>query len=792
LIFYDVADIEPGEQFPQRLRDALNECEIVLAVIDPEWVDERHSSGPRQGLRRLEDPSDWVRIELATALNDGKLVVPLLAYHDKPPLATELPEILRGLASLQAQRLRQGRDGQHDFEHLAQFLAAKLGVQLSPPLQPVFSVLPRRNPFFSGRENELRELAERIGQDGIAVLSGLGGMGKTDTAVEYAYRHAAEYRVVLWMTADTEADLEAGFCRLARQLNLPQQHCEDEQRVVEAVQQWLASNDSWLLLFDNADTGEALKAIGRLLPSQRGGHVLITSRQSNSSSLGVTNPVTLRKLGPNDAYDFLRHRTGRPNTSGDELRALVGLAEDLGYLPLALEQAATYIKDREVSFANYLVAYQQGTARVRQQLLEKMPPQMGDRERRSLAVTWLLNFEEIESCFPASADLLRFIAFIAADDIPFELILDGAQELGSGIASALQGSDSDPLALHELLAALRRYSLVDVDDAGRTMSVHRLVQLVVQANLDDATRRRWAERAVLAVNAAFPYVEFANWPRCRRLLPHVRQVAKLVNAYSIDTPEAGRLLNEAGYFQKTQGRYAEAERLYQRAIRIRRKALGPEHPAVAQTLSNLALLHHRQFRYRKAERLYRRALEIRRKSLGPNDPGVATVLNNLGGLYRAMRRYRQAESLFLEALAIFEIASGSECSGVAQSLNNLGGLYRLQGELDRAEPLLRRALEIREKELGPDHPTVARSLSNLALLYVAQKRFGPAEELYVRAIRILEDAFEHHHVDAAEVMANYSKLLRAVGREDDAAAMAAKAEFVRSGAGHADERENEA
>jgi hypothetical protein len=258
--------------------------------------------------------------------------------------------------------------------------------------------------------------------------------------------------------------------------------------------------------------------------------VLFTSRRTNVFVLGVTQPVQITKLDANDAHDFLRRRTGRADASGRELEALVNLAEEVGYLPLALEQAAAYIIDRDVKFADYLSSYLQGGARLRVGLLEKMPPEMGNREKRSLAVTWLLNFEEIQRESAASADLLRFFAFLAPDDIPFELVTGGAVELGEHVRSALPGKKNEPLALMDLVEPLRRYSLVAADKEMCVLNIHRMVQLVVQANMDATSQNEWEGRAYRAVcascNQISCYADDADlfFRLVVRLLPHMVRV----------------------------------------------------------------------------------------------------------------------------------------------------------------------------------------------------------------------------------------------------------------------------
>jgi tetratricopeptide (TPR) repeat protein len=230
---------------------------------------------------------------------------------------------------------------------------------------------------------------------------------------------------------------------------------------------------------------------------------------------------------------------------------------------------------------------------------------------------------------------------------------------------------------------------------------------------------------------------------------------------------AASLSNLAGLYD-AQGRYAEAEPLLRRALGVWEKTLGPDHPHMAISLHNLAALYLRQGRYAEAEPLLRRALEILEKALGPNHPGVATSLHYLAGLYYAQGRYAEAEPLYRRALEIREKALGPDHPHVATSLNDLAALYRDQGRYAEAEPLHRRALGIREIALGPDHPDVATSLHTLATLYHAQGRYAEAEPLLRRALGIREKALDLDHPHVAISLNNLAMLYHAQGRYAEA------------------------
>jgi CHAT domain-containing protein/tetratricopeptide (TPR) repeat protein len=226
--------------------------------------------------------------------------------------------------------------------------------------------------------------------------------------------------------------------------------------------------------------------------------------------------------------------------------------------------------------------------------------------------------------------------------------------------------------------------------------------------------------------------------------------------------EAERLYARGTELYKA-GKYAEARPHFRRALAIREKALGPDHPDVATSLNNLAMLLQAKGDYAGAEPLYRRTLAVREKALGPDHPDVAQSLNNLAELLQAKGDYAGAEPLLRRALTIREKALGSDHPAVATSLGNLATLLQAKGDNASAEPLYRRALAISEKALGPDHPWVATSLGTLAMLLQAKGDNAGAEPLYRRALAISEKALGPDHPDVAIRLNNLALLLQLEG-----------------------------
>ncbi|WP_417914681.1 tetratricopeptide repeat protein [Candidatus Electronema sp. JM] len=235
-----------------------------------------------------------------------------------------------------------------------------------------------------------------------------------------------------------------------------------------------------------------------------------------------------------------------------------------------------------------------------------------------------------------------------------------------------------------------------------------------------------------------------------------------------DHPDVADTLNNLAWLYYRQARYAEAEPLSKRALEIREQKLGKDHSDVASTLNNLAALYESNDRYAEAEPLYKRALAIREQKLGKNHPDVANALNNLALLYYDQGNYAEAEPLYKRALAIREQKLGKDHPDVATALHNLAKLYKAQGRYEEAEPLYKRALAIREQKLGKDHPYMAITLNNLALLYYDQGRYAEAEPLYKRALEIREQEFGKDHHDVAITLNNLAELYEAQEKHAEA------------------------
>jgi len=579
-------------------------------------------------------------------------------------------------------------------------------------LPPVWN-LPHRNPHFTGREELIGRLHGNLTAGAptaltqTAAIHGLGGVGKTQLAIEYAYRCQDDYDVGWWLRAEDPLLLAGDCVALARALQLDEQDAREQAVVIAAVRRWLEEHGRWLLVYDNA---EDPKVVRDALPRAPTGHVLITSR--NPAWGGIARPLPLDRWPRAESVRFLGERRGE----ADE-RAADRVADALGDLPLALEQAAAYCEQTGTTLAAYADLLQQGYGR-------ELWQEPRDLER-TVAAVWELSFAKVAADSPAAAALLKLCAFLAPDDIPLDALRAGAARLPEPLP-AVAGR---PVAFDTAVGALLRYSLARRD--GGMLSIHRLVQAVTRDRLAAEEQGRWAECAATLMNDAlpgFPHNAFDAGIAALydRLQPHALAAAEHAEAGGVALAAAVRLLNQLGFYRRMRADLAPARAAYQRALAIGEKAFGPDHPDVATCVNNLGLVLTDLGDLDGAREAYQRALAIDEKVSGPDHPSVAIDVNNLGLLLQDLGDLDGARKAYQRALAIDEKAFGPAHPKVAIRVNNLGTVLQELGDLDGAREAYQRALAIFEKVFGADHPHTRTARGNLSTLAESAQPF-PAD-----------------------------------------------------------------
>ncbi|MBH8573082.1 tetratricopeptide repeat protein [Nostocaceae cyanobacterium CENA369] len=588
---------------------------------------------------------------------------------------------------------------------------------------------------FVGREAELQNLhwlLQENQQIAIAAIAGMGGVGKTELALQYANSHSVTYQGgICWLSASQDVGVQlVDFARNKLELNPP-----EDLGLVGRVQYCLTKwhQGEVLLVIDNVTNyREEVRCYLESVPSRF--KQLITTREK--LQLPIVR-LDLDVLTPLAAMQLLKSIVGRERLRREPLVAR-RLCKWLGYLPLGLELVGRYLLgDEELSLTEMLQDLEK--ERLKNKALKKAQSEMTATE--GVAAAFELSWRSLQENAPLLGCLLSLFALAP---IPWELV-EGITI--NNEAQNWKKARRDLLQLH----------LLQRKGEG-IYQLHPLLREFFQDKLTGLEQAEEFKRSLCRVMVAVakdipqePILEQIN--AVSFAIPHIAEVANNLIEYISDDDLIWAFVGNARFYNG-QGLYTQAEPWYQQCLEATKKLLGEEHPDVATSLNNLAELYRSQGRYSEAEPLYIQALTLGHKLLGDEHLDVATSLNNLAVLYRLQGRYSEAEPLYTQALALRRKLLGEEHLDVAQSFNNLAVLYYGQGKYSEAEPLYIQALALRRKLLGEEHLDVAQSLHNLAYLYRSQGRYSEAEHLCIQALALYRKLLGEEHPFVAQTLNN--------------------------------------
>jgi tetratricopeptide (TPR) repeat protein len=818
-IFFDTEDIKGGDDWEHRLLGGIRSARLLLACLSPSYLESEYCA---------KEFIEYLKHEFSRVpLGEGIMPVYVSEIEWANTASNErtsewVPELRRR----QYFDLRSWFDkGAETFEDsTVKARLEDLKNQIRNRLERASRVIDakgnvdRHNEQFVGRRRELQQLRQvmSLGKVGVlTVIHGLGGIGKTALATEYSYLFAPDYPGGRWQVrCEGKKDLRAVFVSLAGVRDLEFEFTEEEkhdldlqfERVLRELKKRAdAVKGRVLIVLDNVDQAKLLEpAHVQQLPQADWLHSIATTRLGGQNLFSTQKDrafVAVDELPEQDAIALIeRYQPNGKFAVQAERRAAEEIVRLLGGFTLAVETAAVFLGQfaEDVSCAAFLDRLRkeglvgletaagetsEGVRHGEKLLTATLRPtleRLSDAERLALLIGAIL---------PADHVALPWVRVAVAGKFP-ELGKDaepGHPDPWQTLLRHLYSlrlfqatSERSEARMHRLLQNIiklhvgaepvetyERELLLHVNKRGMFLSDHwveheyrwELAPLV-------ACAWQWIERgadeegAYLATLVANPLISLAKFAEAEPLFR--RALAIREKALGPEHPEVAASLSCLAALYYLQGRYEEAAPLWERTLRIHEQ--GPEHPDMAWSLNNLALLYDKQGRYAKAEPLYERSLAIREKAMGPEHPKVATSLYNLAGLYYKRGQYAKAEPLYERSLAIREKALGPEHPDVAWSLNDLAALYDRQDQYAKAEPLYERSLAIREKALGPEHPDVAWSLNGLAALYDHQGQYAKAEPLYERSLAIFEKALGPKHADVAYILTNFAKLYHNQGQ----------------------------
>ena len=616
--------------------------------------------------------------------------------------------------------------------------------------------LPEQNKYFSGRVDVLEyidSLFNKEKKDTISIcqtISGLGGIGKTQLSIQYAYNYHYKYKTCIWFVdAESSSSIYNSFSVFVQQFNLflPKNYnTKDLQRAIKA---WLSENRGWLVILDNLD--------------KINGQILITTRNTR---LDYGTPFLLNVFDLNEALIFMKKRLSNTNECKMEYYKYKDFSEKstvlikrLGYLPLALEQAAAYIKEVRCSISDYLELLNQSS-------VDAFSDKYASPEYYTSIVTstWNISFAALED---SSQQLLNLCAYMGADNIPVNFFAEMRDLLPDPLKNAL----SKQLTLNRVVTGLRTYSLAS--GTVEYINIHRLVQEVIRKHLEieegnNSGVNRWLQLDFNMLESYLP-TSCEEAYGVSQFMPIAIHAESIADHYSILVKTKSLKLKIANLYDKIGdcyddcGIFDNAFRNYSSSLHIKELYLGKKHSETAIQYDNIGLLYTRTGDYLEAVKWHKKAIHILESSLGKKSLDTATAYNNLGLALVKNGDYDKGISWYQKCIDIELKILGDDHIELAADYNNMGEAYHQKHDEESALKYLKLALEIKEKQIGCMNSNIAITYNNLGSVYWRLKQYDNAIKYTQKSLNIYKRIYGEKHPNFALEMANLASILADMG-----------------------------
>lgn len=573
---------------------------------------------------------------------------------------------------------------------------------------------------------------------------------------------------------------------IADQLKIPG-HLDPKLNILKLVENWLQDENQgkWVCILDNADNHEFLcslqpaagqaapvKPLLEYIPKCRNGSLIITSRSREAAlkMVAYRDLIEVKPMEHPEALQLLQKRLEQPGEDQDRLGR--DLVEKLEFMPLAIAQAASYIRNRSprCSVSQYLRDFQ-ASDREAIRLLERDTDCL-DRDweaKNSILVTWQMSFDYIRCKMESAAETLALMSFFDRQEIPENLIrlhFEGrcvsTSELHDGSTDG-ETSESDTIIgpdLEDNITMLRNYSFISVSDTGSYFTMHRLVQLTTRAWLKSHKQlEQWRGKFISILHQELLTGKYKNWQTRRSLFPHIRSAIFQQPKSENSLIQWAALLHKGAQYAWGSGNFIDMKDMALKSWMQRTKLLGAEDPDAIASAAILAVAYSFEGRLKDAEHLFIQVMDARRTKFGVDDPNTLISMANLAETWKSQRRLEEAEQLIVRTVQSSMDRLGEDHSTTILCMAIQASTYACQGRQEEAEKLLTNVIETRSRTLGMHHPDTLTSIGNLATMYSKQRRWDSAERLDMQVLEIRKTELGIEHPDTLKTLANLASTL---------------------------------
>jgi tetratricopeptide (TPR) repeat protein len=636
----------------------------------------------------------------------------------------------------------------------------------------------QRNPHFTGRDELLTLLSEKLRDTSAkkynhrVAIYGIGGVGKTQLAIEYVHRNEMKYDSIFWISSADQAALLSGFQEIARITGcVPNVDANlKPAEIAKEVLLWLRNHDGWLLVMDNMDEIEV--AIDYLPEIRKGGHTLITTRNPNHLTIpaeGLQIPV----LSEDAAVELLllRGEIDCADDSPDRKHAAEIVAE-LGYLALAVEQAAAFIRSSVDGIGKFIKTYRASRHRFLSRKLSQSHPYPN-----SVAATFLLSFNKLDALDNGSQAiaLLRLLAFLNPDGVLVDFLRSGS----NGLDDTFRKIVEDDLTFHDVLELLQRYALVEVTQKRDYIVIHRLIQALIKDVMGETERGTCRENVISLCDSGLPVYDGQDtltppqrmeWRRLQgQILEPLVEAAPELNSARVSD-----VLLRIGQVLEDEGKYQDSERVLRISVGIRVKLFGEEAPETLACQISFAKALWRQEKLDAAATIEKKVLEARIRTLGKEHPKTLSAMNEFSVTLWSQGKWDLAVAIEEELLETRVRLFGEDDYETLVTMSSLAASLFSQRKLERAAALQEKVLEIRLRTVGETHIDALMDTSELSLTYCIQGKLEQAAAMQAKVLEGRLGIYGEDHPDTLMIMSNLASTLNRQGKVEQTKAILEK------------------